>query len=93
MPCSKAGKTSINQVDLQDTVNEELANNMSLCEVARLQYMSRSTLGRHIELQRVSGNPTFTYSATNAVNQVFTEESESSIHSKNLSGSPKNKNT
>lgn len=81
MPRSKTGKKreAVNASNIEAAVNDVVVNNIQLRQAARIHNVSKTTLARHIQLHRESGNTHFKYSATNAVKQVFTSEEENDL--------------
>ena len=78
MPRSKTGnkREAVDVESLKAAVNDVLSNNMSNRDAANLYNVTKSTLCRHVKFHRESGKPTFEYSTTNAVKQIFSIEEE-----------------
>lgn len=64
---------------MEAAANEVITQKQSLREVAAVYGVSKSTLGRHIQKHKLSGQTKFKYEANNATQKVFTIEQEEEL--------------
>lgn len=78
MPRSKVGKkrVPIDPQKLKMAVNAVLDDNIKIRRAAEIYNVTKSTLAVYVKKQRESGQNNFSYTASNAVKQVFSKQEE-----------------